>query len=293
MSTPATVDDAIGFIKAIYGRWTRETSVARMRADWDAAFAPHAADWPRKPVEAGGVPAEWIAPSRLKANRTILYLHGGGFRLGSLESHRDLMQRLALATQAHVLAIDYRLAPEHRWPAAHDDAFAAWRWLARETEGNAVIAGDSAGAGLAVCTMLRARDEGIALPGAALFMSPWTDLAATGASYDTHAALDPIHQRGMILGMAKGYLGRDHDARDPCVSPLFADLAGLPPLCIQCGGRETILDDSRVFADRARAAGVPVDLTVFDGMIHVFQMFGELPQAREALADAARFLFPP
>lgn len=293
MSAP-TVDDAIAVIKAIYGGWTRETPVARMRADWDAAFAPRAAEWPRAHVEAGGVPAEWIAPPGIGTDRTILYLHGGGFRLGSLESHRDLMQRLALAAGARVLAVDYRLAPEHRWPAAHDDAFAAWRWLVAQPEGkDAVIAGDSAGAGLAACTMLRARDEGIALPRAALLMSPWTDIAATGASHDTHAALDPIHQRGMILGMAKGYLGKDGDPRDPRVSPLYADLAGLPPLCIQCGGRETILDDSRVFADRARVAGVNVDLAVFDGMIHVFQMFGELPQARAALADAARFLFPP
>lgn len=293
MSTPATVDDAIGFIKAIYSGWTRETSVAQMRADWDAAFAPRAAPWPRMPVDAGGVPAEWISPPDLETDRTIFYVHGGGFRLGSLDSHRDLMQRLALAAQARVLAVDYRLAPEHRAPAAHDDTFDAWRWLARETNGNAVFAGDSAGGGLAVCAMLRARDEGIPLPRAAFLMSPFTDLAATGASYETHAARDPIHQRGMILGMAKGYLGKGGDPRDPRVSPLFADLTGLPPLCIQCGERETILDDSRVFADRARAAGVHVDLTVFDGMIHVFQMFGELPQAHAATADAARFLFPP
>ena len=293
MSPAATADDAIAFIKAIYGGWTRGTSVTQMRADWDAAFAPRAASWPRVTVEAGGVPAEWIAPPGLETNRTILYLHGGGFRLGSLDSHRDLMQRLALAAQARLLAVDYRLAPEHRWPAAHDDAFAAWRWLVSEAGGDAVIAGDSAGAGLVACTMLRARDEGVPLPRAALMMSPWTDLAATGASYETHAALDPIHQRAMLLGMTRGYLGKDHDPRDPRVSPLFADLAGLLPLCIQCGERETILDDSRVFADRARAAGVPVDLAVFDGMIHVFQMFGELPQAQDALADAARFLFPP
>ena len=291
MSAGASVEDAIAAIKGIYTRWTRSTTVAQMRADWDAAFAPLARDWPREKVDACGVPAEWISPPGRRPTNAMLYLHGGGFRLGSIDSHRDLMQRLAQAAGARVLAIDYRLSPEHIFPAALDDAGAAWRWLVEHSDGETcAIAGDSAGGGLALSTMLRARDEGLLLPSVAYLMSPWTDLAATGASYETHAARDPIHQRSMLQGMAKGYLGPNGDARDPLASPLYADLKGLPPMLIQCGGREVILDDSRGLAERARAVGVIVDLQVYETMIHAFPMFADLPESFNSFRVAGDFL---
>jgi epsilon-lactone hydrolase len=191
-----------------------------------------------------------------------------------------------------VLAINYRLAPEHRFPAALDDALAAYDWMiGRELEpANIAFAGDSAGGNLVLAAMLALRERALPLPAVAVLMSPWTDLAATGASYVSRAESDPIHQRSMILALAKNYLG-GHDPRDPLVSPLHADLRGLPPLMIQVGDRETVLDDSVMFADKARAAGVEIDLQVWDGMIHVFQMFGaELPEAHQAIASIAGFL---
>jgi epsilon-lactone hydrolase len=153
------------------------------------------------------------------------------------------------------------------------------------------LAGDSAGGNLVLTTMLGLRERGLPLPAAGVLMSPWTDLAATGETYISRAEADPIHQRLMIATLAKNYLGEGGDPRDPLVSPLYADLAGLPPLLIQVGDRETVLADSTMFADKARAAGVDVELQVWDGMIHVFQMFGaELPEARQAIASVAEFL---
>ena len=156
---------------------------------------------------------------------------------------------------------------------------------------NIAFAGDSAGGNLVLAAMLALRESGLPLPVSAVLMSPWTDLVATGASYVTRADADPIHQRPMILALAENYLGEQGDPRDPMVSPLYADLNGLPPLLVQVGDRETVLDDSVMLADKARAAGVDVDLQVWDGMIHVFQMFGEeLSEARQAIASIAGFL---
>jgi epsilon-lactone hydrolase len=267
--------------------------VAQMRSDWDAAFGGTTAPVTCERVSAGGVDGEWMSPADAPEDKAILYFHGGGFRIGSVSSHRDLIARIALASGCRVLAINYRLAPEHRFPAALDDAIAAHRWMldCGLTSANIVFAGDSAGGNLVLAAMLALRERALPLPVSAVLMSPWTDLAATGASYISRAEADPIHQRAMILALAKNYLGGQGDPYDPLVSPLYADLAGLPPLLIQVGDRETVLDDSVMLADMARAAGIDVNLEVWDGMIHVFQMFGaELPEARQAIASIAGFL---
>lgn len=292
MSAGDPVEAVVAGLRKIYARWTRETSVQQMRDDWDAAFAIRARVWPVEHFTIGDVDAEWIAAPGADPARTILYLHGGGFRIGSVLSHRDLIQRLSEAAGVRVLAIDYRLAPEHAFPAPVEDALAAYRWLLESGHAPAriAIAGDSAGGGLALSCMLAAREAGLPQPCAAYLMSPWTDMTASGASYDTRAARDPMHQRPMILGMAKGYLGKSGDARTPLASPLFADLRGLPPMLVQCGGREVILDDSVALAEQARAAGVDCELDICEPMIHVFQMFAELPEAQRALARAAAFL---
>lgn len=289
----APIDLAIERIRAVYQNWNRDTSVAQMRSDWDAAFGGSTAPVTCERVSAGGVDGEWISPAHSPQGKAILYLHGGGFRIGSVSSHRDLIAQIAVASGCRVLAINYRLAPEHRFPAALDDALAAYEWMRdRGLEpANIAFAGDSAGGNLVLAAMLALRERRLALPVAAVLMSPWTDLAATGASYASRAEADPIHQRPMILALAKNYLGAQGDPRDPLVSPLYADLKGLPPLLIQVGDRETVLDDSVVFAANARAAGIDVDLQVWDGMIHVFQMFGaELPEAHQAIASVAGFL---
>ena len=285
------VERAIERMRAIYRNWTRETTVAQMRSDWDAAFAGCSVPVTCQPVSAGGVGGEWIVPANASRDKAILYFHGGGFRIGSVASHRDLIARIADASGCRVLAIDYRLAPEHRFPAALDDALIAYRYLRDRGLRAADIAfvGDSAGGNLVLAAMLAARERGWPLPAAGALMSPWTDLAATGASYESRAEADPIHQRAMILALAKNYLGKDGDPRDPLASPLYADLAGLPPL-LQAGDRETVRDDAVGLAARAEAVGVAVELEVWDGMIHVFQLFPEIPQAREAIASLAKFL---
>jgi acetyl esterase/lipase len=286
------VDRVIARIGGIYRSWTRGTSVERMRSDWDDAFSGCTIPVICEAVSANGVEAEWIIPPEAPRDKAILYLHGGGFRLGSVASHRDLIARIADASACRVLAINYRLAPEHRFPAAIEDTLAACHWMQAQgfKPDDIVLVGDSAGGNLALAGLLSLRQRGLPLPVAAALMSPWTDLTASGTSYASRAEADPIHQRKMILALAKNYLGDDGDPGDPLASPLFADLAGLPPLMIQVGDRETVRDDSIQLAERARAAGVEVELQSWDGMIHVFQMFPELVEAHRAVGSLSEFL---
>ena len=292
-ASPAAIDRVVGRLRTVYRGWSRGASNVRMRQDWDALFWSEAVPATVEPVVANGVRAAWIdAPDRV-AGKVAIYFHGGGFRLGSLRSHRDLMARISATGGCRVLGVDYRLAPEHRFPAALDDAMTAYDWLLEQgfAAHDVALIGDSAGACLALSTALALRDAGRPMPTAIVTMSAWTDLSASRASYETHATLDPIHQRPMILAVAKNYLGPDVDPHTPRVSPLFADLHGLPSLLMQVGERETVLDDTRDFARKAERAGVAVTLEVWEGMIHVFQQFPEdLPEAHRALASAGRFL---
>jgi len=286
------IEQVIERVRKIYGGWTRTTTVEQMRRDWDDLFWTDAFPATGQEIFAVGVDATWIDATTAGSEKVLLYFHGGGFQVGSVKSHRDLMARLSAAANCRVLGVNYRRAPEHRFPAPIEDAVAAYQWL--QTQGFApehiAFAGDSAGGGLVLSTMLALRGKGLPLPAAGVALSAWTDLAATGGSYETRAQADPIHQRRMILAMAKNYLG-EADARDPLASPLYADLRGLPPLLLQVGDRETVLDDSRNFAEKALAAGVEVKLEVWDEMIHVFQQFTtELPQARSAIESIGDFL---
>jgi epsilon-lactone hydrolase len=286
------VERAIRKIQSVYGSWNRQTTIAQMRSDWETAFADCTVPVSCRQVCAGGVDGEWIVPSDAPGDKAILYFHGGGFRLGSIASHRDLIARLAEASGLRVLAVNYRLAPEHRFPAALEDALTAYAWMLEQgfQPENIALAGDSAGGNLVLTLMLTLRDRGEVIPAAGALMSPWTDLAATGESFQSRAIADPIHQRTMILALAKGYMRDAGDPLDPLVSPLYADLSGLPPLLIHAGDRETVRDDATMLADRALAAGVDTELRVWDGMIHVFQMFPEIPQAQVAIAAIATFL---
>jgi acetyl esterase/lipase len=289
------VEAVIARVKSVYGRWRRDTTVAQMRADWDALFsAPGDAAF--EPMQAGEVACAWVSAAGVRADKAIVYFHGGGFQVGSLQSHRELMGLLSAAAGVRVLGVDYRCAPEHLYPAPVEDALAALQWLSEQgfAARDLALAGDSAGAGLALAALLMLQQQGRALPAAAYLMSAWTDLTASGESYATRAAADPIHQRAMILAMARNYLGPQGDARDPLASPLHASdqqLAGMPPLLLQVGDRETVLSDSEAFARKVRAAGGQAECRAWDGMIHVFQQFPlELPEAREALAAGGRFL---
>jgi epsilon-lactone hydrolase len=287
------IEAVIHRVREVYGSWRRDTSVATMREDWDALFASSTIDAAISPVFAGGVDSVWIIAEHAQSDRTLLYFHGGGYKLGSTRSHRDLMARISAAARCRVLGVNYRLAPEHIFPAPVDDALAAYQWLLDQgiAHGRIAVAGDSAGGGLAAALLLCLRERRIAMPAAAVMLSAWTDLTAQGESYQTRAALDPIHQRGMILGTARAYLGPQGDPKDPLASPLFGDLQGLPPLLLQVGSRETVLDDSTRFADKARESGVDVQLEIYEDMIHVFQQFAEdLPEGRRAIESIGRFL---
>jgi monoterpene epsilon-lactone hydrolase len=289
------VEAIITRVRQTYGRWRRDTPVAQMRADWDALFSAHG-DARVDAVDAGGVPCQWVVATGAREDRVIVYFHGGGFQVGSLASHRELMACISAAAGARVLGVGYRLAPEHRYPAALDDAVASWQWLQSQgvQASQVALAGDSAGGGLALSLLLVLQARGEPLPAAFWGLSAWTDLSASGTSYQTRAALDPIHQQPMIVAMARNYLGRDADAKDPKVSPLFAtpaQLGALPPLLLQVGERETVVSDSEDFVRNARAAGAQAQLQVWPGMIHVFQQFpAELPEARNALAAGGQFI---
>ena len=243
-------------------------------------------------VDAGGVAATWFTASGGDSSRIVLYLHGGGYVMGSVRSHRPLLERLALAVEGRVLALDYRLAPEAPFPAAVEDACAAWHWLLASGAAaeRIAVAGDSAGGGLAVALLVALRDARVALPACAVPISPWTDMTASGASMQTRAARDPMVQRAALLAIAATYL--DGAAPEtPLASPLNAELDGLPPFLIQVGDAETLLDDSTRLAARLEAAGVDVTLEVWDDMIHVWHLFAPILDAgQQAIARIGDFV---
>lgn len=244
------------------------------------------------PVDAGGVPAEWITTPGVVAERVIYYLHGGGYVMGSINTHREMVSRLSRAASARVLIIDYRLAPENPFPAAVDDSLSAYRWLLSVGVDPArlVIAGDSAGGGLTVATLISLRDAGESLPQAGICLSPWVDLECVGECMVTRAERDPVLSRDISLMLAKAYLG-DTDPRTPLASPIYADLTGLPPLLIQVGTAEVLFDDATRLADHARAAGVDVILEPWDDMIHVWHMFAAiLPEGQQAIDRIGEFI---
>jgi epsilon-lactone hydrolase len=287
------IDGVINRVRKVYGSWRRDTPVAQMREDWDALFEAHAVNATLEEVSAGGVDAVWVAAERAESDHALLYFHGGGYKLGSTRSHRDLMTRISAAARCRVLGVNYRLAPEHVFPAPVQDALTAYEWLMSQgiAHHRMAVAGDSAGGGLAAALLLSLRERRIPMPAAGVMLSAWTDLTAQSESYQTRAALDPIHQRSMILGTARTYLGAQGDPANPLASPLFGDLRGLPPLLLQVGDRETVLDDSTRFASKARGAGVAVQLEIYDNMIHVFQQFAdELPEGCRAIESIGCFL---
>lgn len=232
-------------------------------------------------ADLGGLGAEWAIPEGLTdeagAGNTLLYFHGGGYVVGSTVSHRHIVSRIALAAKARVLSVDYALAPENPFPAAVKDAVKAYRWLLDQGQKpeQIALAGDSAGGGLAAATLLAAREEGLPLPAGAALISPWSDLTCATDSYETRAQADPMITPEGIRELANIYL-TGADPRDPLASPNFGNLAGLPPLLIQVGDDEVLLDDSRNLAARAREAGVDVELEVAPDMFHVWHAFYQM-----------------
>ncbi|HYN33883.1 MAG TPA: alpha/beta hydrolase [Ilumatobacteraceae bacterium] len=239
----------------------------------------------------GGIPAIVATPTAVAPVRHLLYIHGGAYVVGSPKSHIAMVANLAKRASATATVIEYRLAPEHVYPAAIDDCVAAYRALINDVDPATVtIAGDSAGGGATLSTLVALRDAGDPLPAAAYLLSPWTDLTGSGESVITRAAADPMIDGAKIAKAGRVYAG-DVALDDPGVSPLFADLAGLPPMLIQTGMDEVLLSDSTRLADRAREAGVEVTLDLAEGMWHVYPSFARMmPEATNALVRAAVFM---
>ena len=269
-------------------------TTAERRAQYERAekVFPTPSDVKVERVNAPVAPAEWLRPPSAEPGRVVLYLHGGGYVIGSPRSHRHLAAAIAGAAGASALLLDYRLAPEHPFPAAVEDATAAYRWLLDQAIApeRIVIAGDSAGGGLTVATLLALREARVPLPAGGVCISPWVDLTCSGASYVTKADADPIVERSGVEEMARAYLGAT-PPRTPLASPLFADLRGLPPLLIHVGTDEVLLDDAVQLAERAKAAGVDATLEVYDRMIHVWHWFlPMLDEAQTAVEAIGRFV---
>jgi monoterpene epsilon-lactone hydrolase len=242
-------------------------------------------------ISADDVAAEWIEAPGAESG-VILYLHGGCYALGSVDTHREFVARLARATRMRALGIDYRLAPEHPFPAALEDATAAYGWLLAQgiDPSRVIFAGDSAGGGLALATLVALRDAGRPLPAGAVCLSPWTDLALTGASIQTKAQVDLVLGREGIEKYTRYYAGEHHQVTHPLISPLYADLKGLPPLLVLVGTEEILLDDATRCAENAREAGVDVTLEIWDEMFHNFPLAPFLPEAKRAVGQMAEFV---
>lgn len=253
-------------------------------------FVP-AADLRFEPADAGGVSAEWCYPPKVGSSGVILYLHGGGYCLASIKDYREFVGRLAKATGCRVLSVEYRLAPEHPFPAALDDALQAYRWLSGICGAKGILlGGDSAGGGLATALLMSLRDQGETLPAGAFLISPSTDLAKEGASMQTRAAVDPIISPETTTRYAKAYAGK-RSVREPLISPLYGNLAGLPPMLILVGDCERLLDDSTRLAARAKDAGTTVTIEIWDEMVHIWPFFAAiLPEGRAAIERIAGFV---
>jgi monoterpene epsilon-lactone hydrolase len=287
-------DAEINVIRGLLAAHPRPASLDERRKRLDALGAqyPLPPDVRVEPVDASGVAAEWTTTPEADPTRAILFLHGGGYISGSIDSHRHMIAQAGREARARTLALGYRLAPEHPFPAALDDAIAGYRFLLSQgfAPETIAVAGESAGGGLAVATLVSLHDAGEPLPACAWLSSPWVDLTMTGASIRTKAAVDPLLSEPYLAELAKAYLNGT-DPLTPLASPLHADLRGLPPMLIQVGSAEILLDDAVRLAGAAGAADVRVTLEVWPDMIHAWHLFyQQVAAGRRALAAVGAFI---
>jgi monoterpene epsilon-lactone hydrolase len=290
--TTAQLDSLVTLLRSRPAPETPEVAEVRARFEKMGEFLGGAPDGKCEKVDAGGVPAEWVTAPGCDPGRAVLYLHGGGYVIGSINTHRRLAYDVSAASGARVLVIDYRLAPEHPFPAAVDDATTAWRWLLQQgfATSRLAIAGDSAGGGLTLATLVNLRDQKLGLPACAVAISPWVDLEGVGNSITARAAQDPMVQKDGLLWMAGLYLN-GKDAKTPLAAPLHADLKGLPPILVQVGTAETLLDDATRIAEKLHAAGIDVRLAIWPNMLHVFPLFAPiLSEGRDGCLEIGSFI---
>jgi epsilon-lactone hydrolase len=265
-----------------------------LRREWEAAarmeVLPRESRFNR--VDIGELSGEWMEMPRVPRDRVFLLLHGGGFNAGSPRTHRRLAAHLSRATHMRVLTPEYRLAPEHPFPAAVKDALSVFGWLLSQgiDAEHIVVGGDSAGGGLTLSMLLALREAGAKMPFAAILMSPWADLTLSAPSYRTNRKYDPCVSLGDLQQAAEWYAG-DRDPADPMLSPIFADLSGLPPMLIHAAADELMADEARLLAERAMAAGVETTLKIYDGVWHAFHGAGmEIPESRQAIDEIGTYL---
>jgi epsilon-lactone hydrolase len=287
-------DAEIGALLEKLANRVRSDDYRQRRKDMDARALEYkiAPDVTVEPVTANGVRAEWTATPNDARDAALMWLHGGGYVIGSLVSHRHVVSEAGRAAKVWALALDYRLAPEHPFPAAVEDAVSGYRYLLSRNirPGRVAIAGDSAGGGLVVAAMLAIRDAGLEQPACGWCISPWVDMEAIGDSMSSKAEADPMVQRAGLLEMAGLYLG-GAAPRSPLAAPIYADLTGLAPLLIQVGAAETLLDDSIRLAKAAGAADVRVDLQIWPEMVHVWHMFHpELKAGLRAIEEGGNYV---
>ena len=290
--TTAQLDSLITLLRSRPGPETPDVAEVRARFEKMGEFLGGAPDGKCEKVDAGGVPAEWVTAPGCDPMRAVLYLHGGGYVIGSINTHRRLAYDISAASGARVLVIEYRLAPEHPFPAAIEDAATAWRWLLQQgfAPSRLAIAGDSAGGGLTLATLVNLRDRKLGLPACAVAISPWVDLEGVGTSITARAAQDPMVQKDGLLWMAGLYLN-GKDAKTPLAAPLHAELKGLPPILVQVGTAETLLDDATRIAEKLHAAGVDVRLAIWPNMLHVFPLFAPiLSEGRDGCLEIGGFI---
>jgi epsilon-lactone hydrolase len=287
-------DAEIEAIRKVLAANPRPAGLSERRQRLDALGGQYQlpADVRIEAADANGVAAEWTGTPEADPRKVIMYLHGGGYTAGSLASHRHMVAQAGREGRARTIALDYRLAPEHPFPAAVEDALAGYRFLlSRGFSGNHIaVAGDSAGGGLTVALLVSLRDSGLPLPACAWCSSPWVDLEGTGGTMRAKATVDPMVQQPYLIELAAAYLS-GADPRTPLAAPLYADLTGLPPMLIQVGSAETLLDDAVRLAGAAGAADVRVRLEIWPDMIHVWQLFHQdVAAGRRALAEAGAFI---
>lgn len=241
-------------------------------------------------IAAHGIPGEWVTTPVSSNDKVLLFFHGGAYAAGSLHSHRGMVSRLAESTQAKALAIDYRLAPEHPFPAGLDDAVTSYRWLLKQVEASQIIlAGDSAGGGMALATLLKLKEDNITLPAAAVLMCPWLDLHNNDPAIDKIAPKDPVLYKSGLNRAAQMY-AQGQDLKNPYISPLFGNLEGLPPMLVQVASHDMISRDGIALAEKIKAVGGKVQLENWKQMVHVWHFFGEkLPEATQAIQQIGQF----
>jgi acetyl esterase/lipase len=294
MAASPQLDTAMQMFRSLTEKFETLADVEDFRAAYEeftSQFQPEEGTTYER-VGAGGVPADWAVAPGAADDPVMIWLHGGGYMIGSMRTHRPTLSRLSKASGGRVLGLDYRLAPENPFPAAVQDTVAAYRWLlANGTDPKKiVIGGDSAGGGLTVAALVALRYTGEPMPAAGISHSGWTDLKHTGESITTKAEIDPILSREMLDLMAQTYVG-GRDPGTPLASPFYADLHGLPPLLVQAGTAEILLDDAIRFTDKAKAAGVDVTLEIWDDMPHIWQVFAPiLPEGQQAIDHMGEFV---